>query len=174
MLHSWLTQTAIFNYMTWSIYWADSLKPERFITGDFPFVIENKENRKFEFPQYLFGNKYIRVFFPLSPLICLAMEYNGAQEIYPVTPAAFIPIINSQIAVYSQRYVVSKTKNIHWYKDGHIYDSIELLHREFYPDKLNETWTEVTNSRGQFEKATPRPSWNKLRGDKPEAQRKDQ
>jgi hypothetical protein len=167
MIESWPTITAMFNNMTWSIYWADPLKPERFITGDFPFVIENKENGKFEFPQYLFGDKYIRVFFPLSSLTCLTMEYNCTQEIRPVIPLAFIPITNSQIAVHSQRYVVSKTKNIYWYKGGHIYDSIELLHKEFYPDKLNETWTKVTNSQGHFEKATPRTSWNKLKGDKP-------
>ena len=167
MLESWPKITEIFNYMTWSIFWADPLKPERFITGDFPFVIENKENSKFEFPQYLLANKYVRVFFPLSPFVCLAMEYNGEQEIYPASLPTFIPIMNSQIAAHSQRYAVSKNKNINWYKSGHICESIELLHKEFYPDKLSETWTRVSNSQGYFEYVTPRTSWNKLKGDKP-------
>jgi len=167
MLELWPVIFAVFNYMTWSIYLADPSKPARFITGDFPFVIENKENREFEYPQFLFANKYIKLYFPLSSLACLTMEYNVNPEFHAIESSRFIPIINSQIAVHSQRYVVSKTSDIYWYKEGQIYNSIELLHKEFYPHKLNKSVSEVTNLQGYFEKAKPRPVWNKLKGDKP-------
>lgn len=167
MLELWPTITAVFSHMTWSTHLADPLKPERFITGDFPFIIENKENRKFEFPQYLFANKYIKLYLPLSSLTCLTMEYDSKQAFNAVISPTFIPIINSQIAVHSQRYVVSKTKNISWYKAGHVYNSADLLHKEFHPNKLNQPISEITNMQGRFEKAKPRPLWNKLKGDKP-------
>jgi len=76
MLQLWSTINNVFNLMDWNIYIADPSKPQRFITGDFPFVIENKVNHKFERPEFLFANKYIKLYFPVSSLICLTLEYN--------------------------------------------------------------------------------------------------
>lgn len=160
-------QAALFDHMTLSVWWADPSSRARFVTGDFPFVFEDKSDRSFGIP--LNGgllNKNVRIYVPLSPLTCLILEHGGESAIWPIRERTLIPITNSQVALSSTRYVVSESSELHWYKNGEIHRSAETLHREFYPAKLNQPAIELM-SVGESRKVTARSDWNKLKGDTP-------
>jgi hypothetical protein len=160
-------QAALFNHMTLSVWWADPSSPARFVTGDFPFVFEDKSDRSFGIPLNggLF-NKNVRIYVPLSPLTCLILEHGGESAIWPIREGTLIPITNSQVALSSTRYVVSQSSELYWYKNRETHRSAEALHREFYPAKLNQPAIELM-SVGESRTVTARSDWNKLKGDTP-------
>ena len=160
-------QAAMFNQMVFSVWWADPSARPRFVSGDFPFVFEDKSDRTFGVP--LNGgllNKNIRIYVPLSPLTCLILERTGESMIYPIRSGTLIPITNSQVALSATRYVVSESSELYWYKDRQIHRSAEGLHEEFYPAKLEQPAIELIPF-GHPQKVTARNKWNKLRGDTP-------
>jgi uncharacterized protein DUF4238 len=159
-------QAALFNHMTPSVWLANPSSRARFITGDFPFVFEDKSDRSFGIP--LNGgllNKNVRICIPLSPLTCLILEHGGESTVWPICGRTLIPITNSQVALSATRYVVSQSNELYWYKNREIYRSAEALHREFYPAKLNQPAIQM--SVAESGKVTARGNWNKLKGDTP-------
>lgn len=165
ILSLWCLLSELFAQLRWTLYWADPLGSEaRFVTGDFPFAVENKQNGSFEYPELLFANRFIRIWFPVSSLVCLTMEYNAEETIQPIIGPHFIPIINSQIARHTQRYIISKNKAIHWFKADRIYTSAKKYQEEFSPSKISQPIIEMTDPNGRFVPARPAPDWNKLRG----------
>lgn len=156
----------LFSRMSLKVVWADPSGLARFITSDFPFVIEDKATRRYEMP--LNGgllNKNVRIYTPLTPLVCLVLEHEGPDVICVVPHRHFVPITNSQLALMASRYVISGTQTIHWFKDNHVHTSAELLHSEFYPRKLQEPVVQLDSPYG--DNVVARRSWGKLRGDKP-------
>ncbi|MHC4739522.1 MAG: DUF4238 domain-containing protein [Planctomycetota bacterium] len=165
MLSLWCLLSELFIKLCWTLYWANPLGSEaRFVTGDFPFAVENKQNGNFEYPELLFANRFIRIWFPLSSLVCLTMEYNTEETIQTISGSHFIPIINSQIARHAQRYIISKNKAIHWFKADVIYTSAKKYQEEFGPSKISQPIIEMVDPNGRFVPAKPAPNWNKLRG----------
>lgn len=159
-------QVALFNHMTFSVWLADPSSRARFVTGDFPFVFQDKSDGSFGMP--VNGgllNKNIRVYVPLSPLTCLILDHGGESATWPTFEKTLIPITNSQIALSATRYVVSQSNELYWYKNREIYRSAETLHREFYPAKLKQP--SIQMSGGESPEVTARGNWNKLKGDTP-------
>jgi len=161
---------AIFRAMRVNVWWADPQASARFITSDFPFVIEDKSTGIFRMPPNggLFSNN-VRVYVTISPFVCLTYEYDQGGDIYPVLDDRFVPITNSQLAVSASRYIVSASKDIYWFKEGKIHRSSEELQKEFYPKKLNEPL--LGQSSHQYaQPVIARRNWNKLRGDEPRSE----
>ena len=164
-LRAFPKQAALFSHMVFKVWWADPSAPARFITGDFPFVFEDKSNRTFGMP--INGgllNKNVRVYIQLSPLTCLILEHGGENAIYPVRQSTWIPITNSQVSLSATRYVISCSNQVYWYKDKQIHRSAEDLHKEFYPAKLRQPAIELMPF-GRSREVTARSNWNKLKGD---------
>lgn len=158
---------AIFRAMTANVWWANPRTSARFITSDFPFVIEDKSTGIFGMPPNggLFSSN-VRVYVTISPFVCLTLEYDQGGNVYPVLDDSFVPIINSQLAISASRYVVSASKDIYWFKEGRIHRSSEELQKEFYPKKLH-TPLLGRSSHKYAQPVVARRDWNKLRGDKP-------
>jgi len=158
-------QERLFRNMSLSVLWADPLSMPRFITGDFPFVVENKSSGEFGIPAN--GgllNRNVIIYIPVAPLVCLVLQYGGESGIYPVSSERLIPILNSKLASMTSRYVVSSAERIYWFKSNKVQTSADKLHREFYPRKLEEPM--IRNAASPHQAVVARRSWNKLRGDK--------
>lgn len=157
----------LFGKMSIKVLWGNPSVRPRFITGDFPFVFQDKSNMKYGMPAY--GgllNKNARIYIPLSPLVCLMLEYERENAIYSITSREFIPEMNSQLALAVSRYVISGSEEIYWFKNNKIRTSADELHSEFYPRKLEEPIIIIDSP--SYKKTTiARRSWNKLKGDKP-------
>jgi hypothetical protein len=163
MLRSLPGFTAIFNNMNIMVWWGNALDKMRFITGDFPFVFEDKSSGIFTWPTYGLMDKRVRICFPVSSLVCITLEYDGVEGIFPITQANFIPILNSQLGISMSRYIVSRTQDVYWFKENKTYSSIDDFHREFREAKKDRPLVRLNG--GGIE-VTPRPSWGKLKGDK--------
>ena len=163
MLYSLPTIAAIFNNMDITVFWGNPSDKMRFVTGDFPFVFEDKSNGVFTWPTYGLMDKRIRIYFPISSLVCITLEYNGLEGIFPITRSDFIPILNSQLGISMSRYIVSRTQDVYWFKQHEISPSINDFHREFSAAKKDRPLVNVNG--GEIE-VTPRPAWGKLKGDK--------
>ncbi|MCJ7675339.1 MAG: DUF4238 domain-containing protein [Sedimentisphaerales bacterium] len=154
----------LFNKMVLKILWADPLLRQRFVTGDFPFVIYDKSNNQYGMPKnWGLFNKNVEIFIPISPLVCFLLEFEGESMIDAIRSRDFIPLINSQLACAVSRYIISSSKEIFWFKKGKIYSSVDKLHKEFYHRKLKEPMGRISPS----QTIVARRNWNKLKGDKP-------
>lgn len=163
----------LFRKMSFKILWADPSNKQRFVTGDFPFVFQDKSNMKYGMP--INGgllNKYARIYVPISPLVCLMLEHEGENEIYSINSREFIPEINSQLALEVSRFIISTTRDIYWFKKNRIHCSADELHDEFYPMKLEQPIL-VMDSPYCKHTHIPRRSWNKLKGDRPPVSKRD-
>ncbi len=163
----------LFGKMSIKLLWADPSNRPRFVTGDFPFVLQDTSNMKYGMPAN--GgllNKYARIYVPISPLVCLMLEHQGGNEIYRISSREFIPEINSQLALEVSRYIISTSKDIYWFKRNRIHCSADELHDEFYPMKLEQP---IMIMDSPYCKQAPiaRRSWNKLKGDKPSEAMRD-
>lgn len=159
------TQERLFRNMSFSVLWADPLSMPRFITGDFPFVVEDKCSGECGIPTN--GgllNRNVIIYVPVTPLVCLVLEHGGQPGIYPVPSGNLIPILNFKLALAASRYVVSSSERICWFKKKRIHTSADELHRELYPRKLQEPL--IRDAASPDETVVARRSWNKLRGDK--------
>lgn len=163
MLRSLPMFTAIFNNMDITVWWGNALDKMRFITGDFPFVFEDKSSGIFTWPTYGLMDKRVRIYFPVSSLVCVTLEYSGLEGVFPITQSNFIPILNSQLGISMSRYVVSRTQDVYWFKENKISSSINDFHHEFRAVKKDHPLVRVNG--GEIE-VTPRPSWGKLKGNK--------
>ncbi len=163
MLNSLPRIAAIFNNMDITVWWGNALDKMRLVTGDFPFLFEDKSNGIFTWPTYGLMDKRIRIYFPVSSLVCITLEYDGLETIFPMTRSSFIPILNSQLGISMSRYIVSRTQDVYWFKEKVISSSINDFHREFRAAKKDRPLVRVNG--GEIE-VTPRPSWGKLKGDR--------
>lgn len=163
MLYSLPRITAIFNNMDITVWWGNTSDKMQFVTGDFPFVFEDKSDGIFTWPTYGLIDKRIRIYFPVSSLVCITLEYDGLKNIFPITRSTFIPILNSQLGISMSRYVVSQTQDVYWFKQRKISSSINNFHNEIRASKKNRPLVKVNS--GEIE-VTPRAAWGKLKGDK--------
>ena len=164
MLYSLPRIAAIFSNMDITVWWGNVSNRMRFLTGDFPFVFEDKSNGIFAWPTYGLMDKRIRIYFPVSSLVCITLEYDGLKGIFPITRSTFAPILNSQLGISMSRYVVSQTQDVSWFKKSKIFSSINDYHLEFRAAKKDQPLVKMNN--GEIE-VTPRSAvWGKLKGDK--------
>lgn len=161
MFHSLPRLTAIFNNMDITVWWGNPSEKMRFITGDFPFVFEDKSIEIFTWPTYGLMDKRVRIYIPISPLVCIILEYNGLETVLPITNTYFIPIVNSQLGISMSRYIVSRNQDLYWFKGRKTYSSINEFHNEFKAAKKDQPLVRVNG--GEIE-VTPRPAWGKLKG----------
>ncbi len=162
MLSSLPMIAAIFNNMDVTVWWGNVSDNMRFVTGDFPFVFEDKSTGSFTWPTYGLMDKRVRIYFPVSSLVCITLEYSGVKGVFPITHPTFIPILNSQLGISTSRYIVSRTQDVCWFKQNKISFSINDFHREFRAAKKDQPLVKVND--GEIE-VTPRPAWGKLKGD---------
>ena len=135
----------------------------RFVTGDFPFVFEDKSDGVFKWPTYGLLDKRVRIYFPVSSLVCITLEYNGFEANYPIKRSDFAPILNSQLGISMSRYLVSENQDLYWFKKNKIFSSMNEYHHEFRAAKKGLPLGRMNG--GEIE-VTPRPDWGKLKGDK--------
>lgn len=153
----------VLNKMTLRILFANPSGQDRFITGDHPFGIEFKTENPTPFLGRGLLDKDIRIFVPLSPLTCLALEYDVCPTVIPLLYPKDIAVINTIITLASSRYVISRSDEITWLKpDRSISRCSSELMNNLSALKKEQPHVEI-NLGGKF-KVVPRSDWNVLKG----------